>query len=464
MPRPTTVPLLAHTALLALLTVSAPSAAVAQGRPSLYEPGIAPDGREIAFVSGGDIWTVPVTGGAARLLVAHSAHESRPLYSPDGSMLAFNSNRNGALDVYIIDLASGDVRRLTNDSGSEELTGWSADSRWVYFASSGEDVGGMSDVFRVRASGGTPMAVAADRYEGEFFAAPSRDDPALLAIATRARMAQGQWWRNGHAHIDEAELWTVRTAQRPGERPTYTKITAGGKNLWPMWGAGGALVFMSDRSGTENLWTVPASGGAARQLTSFSNGRVLWPSISADGRVVAFERDFGIWTLDVASGAARRLDIRLVGTIEGAAREVRSATQGWSGIAVSPDGRKWAFLSGGDVWATSMDGGVPATRVTETPAAEGDIAWTADSRQLVYTSWRTGTPKLYAYDFASAAERPITTGDGRDGSPTFSPDGTQIAFTRTIAERNELHVMRWPSGASRVLATCVSSGPTWSPD
>jgi Tol biopolymer transport system component/C-terminal processing protease CtpA/Prc len=450
--------------VLAALLAAATSPAVAQRTPSFYEPGISPDGRDIAFVSGGDIWTVPAAGGAARLLIAHSAHESRPLYSPDGSMLAFNSNRDGGLDVFIIDLVGGAVRRLTNASGNEELSGWSADSRWVYFTSNAEDVGGMSDVFRVRATGGTPMAVAADRFEGEFFAAPSRDDAALLAISTRARMAQSQWWRNGHSHIDEAEIWTVRTAQRSGERPAYTKLATGGKNLWPMWGANGTLVFMSDRSGAENLWSVPSGGGSARQLTTFSNGRVLWPSISADGRTVAFERDFGIWTLDMANGAPRRVDIRLVGTIEGTGRAVRTATQGWSDIAVSPDGRKWAFVNGGDVWATTMDGSVPATRVTETPAAEGDIVWTADSRQVVYTSWRTGTPKLFAYDFTTNAERPVTTGAGRDAAPVFSPDGRHLAWTRSVAEQNELHVMEWPSGASRRLATGVSSGPTWAPD
>lgn len=450
-------------ALLAFVLV-APSIAAAQGRPSFYEPGISPDGSEIAFVSGGDIWTVPVSGGAARLLVAHSAHESRPLYSPDGSMLAFNSNRNGGLDVFILDLRSGEVRRLTNDSGSEELTGWSGDSRWVYFTSSSEDVGGTSDVFRVRATGGTPMAVAADRYETEFFAAPSRTEPGLIAIATRARMAQSQWWRNGHSHIDESEIWTVREATRSGSAPTYTKVSAGGKNLWPMWGADGTIVFMSDRSGSENLWSVPGTGGTATRLTAFDNGRVLWPSISVNGRTVAFERDFGIWTLDVASKAAKRLDIRLMGVVEGPTPSVQRATQGWTGISVAPDGRKWAFVAGGDVWATTLDGGVPATRVTRTAAAEGDIVWTTDSRQIVYTSWRNGTPKLYAYDFSSNTERAVTTGNGRDGSPQFSPDGRHLAFTRAVDEQRELRVLAWPTGADRRLATGVNTGPTWSPD
>jgi tricorn protease len=450
--------------LFLLLAVFTTASLAAQGRPAFYEPGISADGSEIAFVSGGDIWTVPAQGGAARLLVSHSAHESRPLYSPDGAMLAFNSNRHGSLDIFVMELATGAVRRLTHDSGSEELTGWSADSRWIYFASSSEDIAGMTDVFRVRVSGGTPMAVAADRYETEFMAAPSPAEPGVIAIATRGRMAQSQWWRNGHSHIDESEIWTVREATRSGAAPAYTKVAAGGKNLWPMWGAGGAIFFMSDRSGAENLWSLARAGGEPVRVTSFNEGRLLWPSITASGGTIAFERDFGIWTLDVASRAVQRLDIRLMGNVEGPTPTVQRETQGWGSIAVAPDGRKWAFTAGGDVWATTIDGGVPATRVTNTVAAEGDLVWSADSRHIVYTSWRSGTPKLYTWDFASNRERPLTTGDGRDGSPTFSPNGRYLAYTRAVDEQRELRVLEWPSGADRRLALGVTASPAWSPD
>src|SRR5918912_3481554 len=82
-------------------------------RPYLYEPSISPDRKEIAFVSGGDIWTVPAEGGEARLLVSHPATESKPLYSPDGRQLAFISTRTGNGDIYVLDFASGEVKRLT---------------------------------------------------------------------------------------------------------------------------------------------------------------------------------------------------------------------------------------------------------------------------------------------------------------------------------------------------------------
>ena len=457
-PRPTG--LLASVACAALLGASSLSA---QGLPSLAEPGISPDGSEIAFASGGDIWTVPAGGGAARLLVAHSAHESRPLYSPDGRHLAFNSNRSGGDDVFVMDLETGDVRRLTHDSGSEELTGWSRDGVWVYFTSNAEDVSSMHDVFRVRATGGTPMAVANDRYEGEFFAAPS-PDPRRMAIATRGRMAQSQWWRNGHSHIDESEIWLVEESD-DGAAPTYRPVSTGGKNVWPMWGADPDTVyFVSDRSGAENLWSAPVAGGTGVRLTDFDDGRLLWPSMSTDGRIIAFERDFRIWTYDVASGSARPLEIPLMGAVEGPTAETEEVDEGWDDIAVSPDGEKWAFVRGGDVFATTMEGGVPATRVTRTAAQEGDILWTSDSRRIVYTSWRSGTPKIYAYDFVAGTEEAVTNGPGRDEPAGFSPDGSRLLYTRLVNEDRELRVRGWPTGDDRLLAVDVNGDAVWSPD
>ena len=75
-----------------------------KAQPYYSEPAISPDGAEIAFVSGGDIWTVSSKGGAARLLVAHPDYDSRPIYSPDGQYLAFNSTRSGNGDIYTLNL------------------------------------------------------------------------------------------------------------------------------------------------------------------------------------------------------------------------------------------------------------------------------------------------------------------------------------------------------------------------
>jgi len=113
-----------------------PSAEAARGElgvPAFSEPGISPDGREIAFVSGGDIWTVSASGGEARLLISNPAIETRPLFSPDGKMLAFGSTRTGNGDVYLLVFATGELKRMTYDDGNETPTGWSHDGKWIYF-------------------------------------------------------------------------------------------------------------------------------------------------------------------------------------------------------------------------------------------------------------------------------------------------------------------------------------------
>src|SRR5689334_19775742 len=219
-------------------------------RPYYTEPAISPDRSEIAFSSGGDIWTVPASGGEARLLVSHPATESRPLYSPDGKRLAFISTRTGGGDIYVLALATGELKRITYDDSLDQLDAWSRDGKWLYFSSTSRDISGMNDIFRVSAEGGTPMQVSADRYANEFFSAPSPDG---TTVAFTARgIASGQWWRKGHSHIDESEVWLCREGSVPG----YERVTEGGaKEMWPMWKPDGrSLFYVSDRSGAQNIW------------------------------------------------------------------------------------------------------------------------------------------------------------------------------------------------------------------
>src|SRR3954452_19275584 len=84
-------------------------------KPYFTEPSVAPNRAEIAFVSAGDIWTAPLAGGEAHLLVSHPANETRPMYSPDGTRLAFASNRTGNGDIYVLNLATSALKRITYD-------------------------------------------------------------------------------------------------------------------------------------------------------------------------------------------------------------------------------------------------------------------------------------------------------------------------------------------------------------
>src|SRR5215467_10412780 len=99
--------------MTAAVTSLTATLALAAGVPYLSEPTLCPTRPEIAFVSGGDIWVAPAKGGEAHLLVSHPADETRPLYSPDGTRLAFISTRTGGGDIYVLTFASGELKRLT---------------------------------------------------------------------------------------------------------------------------------------------------------------------------------------------------------------------------------------------------------------------------------------------------------------------------------------------------------------
>ena len=438
---------------------------------SFAEPGISPDGREIAFVSGGDIWSVPSAGGDAHLLVAHDANESRPLFAPDGRSLAFMSSRTGGGDIYVLSLATSSLRRVTADDGAEQLEGWSADSRSLFFSSTSRDISGMNDIFRVSVNGGTPMPVSADRYVNEFGAASSPDG-ARLAFVARGN-GSAQWWRRAGSHLDQSEIWMLSGALHPTDAsaaPVYTQLTQrDGRSMWPMWSADGrSLFYVSDRSGAENLWTRPAAaGGTDRALTKFADGRVLWPSITADGKTIAFERNFGIWSADSASGQVHEIRINRRGAPTTKVAERVRQTNQFADLALSPDGKKIALVARGDIFAASSSDGGEAMRVTNTPEIESQPVWSGDSRTLAYVSARGNTQHVYLYDVAAATETALTTGSGVDLSPVFSPDGKSLLYLR---DRRELHVIDLESRADRVVSTGAFGDaidrpqPMWSPD
>ncbi len=459
--------LLGAVSAVALSAAMSSATLAAEGLPSFAEPALSPDGSEIAFASGGDLWTVPAAGGQARLLVTDEATESRPLYSPDGKSLAFVSTRSGVANLYLLTLATGEVRRLTYGDSAESLDGWSRDGAWIYFTSGVNDVSRLGDIFRVAASGGTPLEVSRERYLNEFQAAPSPDGRSIALMAKGG--SNTQWWRNGHSHLDETELW-LKPLQGNGDGAGYQRLLPeGAKHAWPMWTPDGkALWYMSDESGTENLWRLPL-GGNAQQVTRFTEGRVLWPTIGYDGRTIVFERDFAVWSLDTASGKATRLSIALHGAPAAAGEEHKNETS-FDSLALSPDGKKAAIVAHGELFAVSTKDGGAAQRVTRTPILERDPVWSPDSKRLIYVSERDRAANLYAYDFATGQETALTTGAARNTVPVWSPDGKALAYVRGGAE---IRVMTFDPAGKVAADRVLFSGPlggfdeqplTWAPD
>jgi tricorn protease len=444
--------------ILAVLSLAAVLGRAA-GTPYLTEPSLCPTRPEIAFVSGGDIWVAPAAGGEAHILVAHPAEESRPLYSPDGTKLAFMSTRTGGGDIYILTLATDELKRLTFDDGMEQLDAWSHDGKWIYFSTGSHDVGRKNDIYRVSAEGGTPMPVSADRFTNEFQAAPAPDGSAI-AFAARGNGDQ-QWWRHGHSHLDESEIWLRK------EDGAYSKIVdLNGRNVWPMWMPDGhSLYFMSDRGGAQNIWSLTL-GAKLKQITKFTDGRVLWPSIGYDGKAIVFERDFKVWKLDTKTGEAFQLPLKLMGVAAGPGTTHMTLTT-FTDLALSPDSRKIALVAHGEIFASGAKEGGEAMRVTNTPGPESGVSWSPDSAKVVYMGERNAVNHVFLYDFMKHSETQLTHDALPDNSPRFSPDGKLIAFIR---ERRELRVVDPDKKEEKTLVTGSIAGGfgggafAWSPD
>jgi Tol biopolymer transport system component/C-terminal processing protease CtpA/Prc len=137
-------------------------------------------------------------------------------------------------------------------------------------------------------------------------------------------------------------------------------------------------------------------------------------------------------------------------------------------LSLSPDGKKVAVVSRGEVFAASAKDGGDAVRVTTTLAPETHVAWSRDSRALVYASERNEKMQLFQYDFGTQTETQLTT-IGNDYSPVFSPDGKSIAFIRNaqflmvydVAGRSERQAAKFYTDAPPLIG---NDSVAWSPD
>src|SRR6516164_5616313 len=112
---------------------------------------------QVAFVYAGDLWIVPRQGGDARRLTTGVGLETDPIFSPDGTQIAFTGEYDGNLDVYVIPAAGGVPRRLTHHPATDVAVGWSPDGKNILFRSGRSSNSGRFDrLFSVAVEGGFP--------------------------------------------------------------------------------------------------------------------------------------------------------------------------------------------------------------------------------------------------------------------------------------------------------------------
>jgi tricorn protease len=396
-------------------------------------PDISNDGKLVAFSYLGDIWVVETIGGIARPVTMHEAHEINPVFSPDGKSIAFSSNRNGAYNVYVVPVHGGKPRRLTYDSAPDMVCGWSPDGKNILFATTrGTQFPPAVELWSVPAAGGRETRVSlGEGKEGVY--SPSGDQIAYVR-------GPGTWYRKGYRGSSNDDIWICDADGWNNRRLT----TFNGQDASPMWSPDGQTIYyVSEHYGTPaNIVRIDAAGKTKPQLITFHKDEAVRKArISGNGEWIVYECGCDLYVVSTREGSSpRKLAIEVHADDKANTERTITFTRGVSEFAPSWDEKHVAFVVHGEIFLIPRTGG-KATRLTHSPAFDHDIAWSPDSKKIIFASDRGGHEDLYLLE-PDDPEHPelvtahrfkatqLTNSPDDKVGVSFSPDGKLVAFLR----------------------------------
>lgn len=425
--------------------------------PSWFRyPSISPDGKTIVFTYQGDLYKVPATGGNAIALTQHEAHDFMPIWSKDGKSIAFASDRYGNFDVYVIPVEGGEARRITFHSAAEYPYSFSNDNKNVVFGGTRMDLpanrqyptGYMSELYTVSINGGRVTQLLTTPAEDIKF---SKDGNKL--IYTNKPAGENQWRKHHTSAITrDICVYDIKTS-------AHRQITSfNGEDRNPVFNSEeSAFYYLSEESGSFNIHKMNMGGGKSEQLTKYKKHPVRFLSSSMDG-TLCFNYDGEIYTIRSGS-TAEKVTVTILTDARKNREQIYRVSSG-SGMSVAPNGKEVAFVYRGEVFVTSVEGGI-TKRVTNTPEAETSVRFSPDSKSILYCSERNGKWSIFEtkidrkeepYFYASTVlkEIPVLQNNNTNTQPLYSPDGKEIAYIENL---NQLRIYNIASKQSRTILT-----------
>lgn len=402
---------------------------------------ISPDGQTIAFSYKGDIFTVPVGGGAARQLTTNPAYDAYPVWSPDGQKIAFASSREGSLDVYLMSKEGGAPTRLTTNSGDEIPMAFK-DNNTVLFSSSLMPTA-KSILF---ASGSFPQTyeVSVEGSRPRLFSPMPMLDVCVRTngdILYHDQKGYEDNFRKHHRSPIARDIWMYSKGK-------YTKLTDfNGEDRTPVWAnSGDSYYYLSEEDGTFNVYKRNIDGSGKVQITHHVKNPVRFLTIANNG-TLCYGYDGEIYTVPDGE-QPRKVNISIVTDQIDQQLNRQLRTSGATEIKVSPNGKEIAFVLHGDVYVTSVDYKT-TKQITNTPEQERDIDISPDGKSIVYGAERNGIWQIYQTKIKNSNEKNftyatdlveerMTNTNQTSQMPQYSPDGKKIAF---FENRASLKVM-----------------------
>jgi tricorn protease len=361
----------------------------------LSQPAVSPDGTTLAFVHDGDIWTVPVGGGTARRLTITVDNDGDPQFSPDGRSIAFRSRRYGNDDIFVMPAEGGKARRLTFADSADQPDCWLPDGSGIIFSSYQREGG--RDLWVVRADGGEPWPITGGGFGVNEQDATISPNGKLIAYCTSGGDPARRRGYLGHA---DGDIWLCDFDGR--KTGNHRRITENNSHdASPVFTSDNELLFITfanAKTGSDRVGRIAQYHMKRKSITEPGDQRALDPKQLAWGSgIVAFSSgNYGGWKLHVWMTTAAHPfriqvpDIRLDTDTRRA--ELQGATLTTADqLAPSPDGKKLAFIAGGDVFIMPADEtGVPY-QLTDTTGPEVSVTWAPDSAHVAWVDQLKGT-------------------------------------------------------------------------
>ncbi|WP_421873471.1 S41 family peptidase [Marinoscillum sp.] len=446
-----------------LLLVTALYSLPTSAQPLVLMPDLSPDGSQIAFSYQGDIWTVPVAGGRADRLTLHEAYETNPKWSADGSQIAFQSDRYGNNDLFLMKAGGGVPERLTFHSSSDGLYDFTADGDLIFLTRRlYAQVEREWEIQKVSIEGGTPTLLI-DALGLDPVVSP--DGSKVAFVRGTCRVAREAY--QGPANRD-VWMYDFNTGE-------YTQLTDfDGNDHSPQWKDNNTLLYITSESGKYNIHEMPL-GGSTTQLTNEEEFGVNSFSVAENG-VIVYQT--GDQVKVMSGGTTSAISIDVSSDLRFDEEVSKTISNNLEGYAISPNGKYAAYITRGEVFVRMTDKEFNrSVRVTDTPAREREVVWLNDET-LLFTSDRAGQYDLYTAYSTDASEKDIfkslkhgvkriTNTPEDESSLVMSPDLKKLAYQQN---RGKLLVTDISSSGNlsnqKVLQDGWDSpgGVAWSPD
>ncbi len=397
---------------------------------------LSPDGKTLAFAWNNDLWSVSISGGSAARLTTDPARDSQPKFSPDGTQLAFVSDRSGSDQIYVMPATGGLPEQKTFHSEGYTLADWYPNGESVLAVGQRDHFWKSAQrMIQVNLKERTAEKVLLD--DAANFPALSHDGTKILFVREGER-----WWRKGYRGERAGQIWLLNLAT--GE--TKELLHEGSECLWPMWMSDDSgFYFTKGETKGFDLWSYKfprkeSKPARQKQVAAFEDDSIVKPCISRDGSTIVFRHLFDLYSWNTGSNEApQKLNIHVGSDIGAPEDRITTSFSKADDVAFTDDGLEIAFTAGGDLWVMDSELKEPI-QVTKTDGQETSPIFANDGKSIYFSRSIDGQVDLwqvqrknedrYWWQQTEFIETQLTNTTESESNLKLTPDGKKLLFQK----------------------------------